>query len=254
MLIALDIGNSSIKIGFFARRTIFIEEIATQPLLPSSRYAALIRHFMREKNMDKIPEGIIISSVVKGYTEALRKALKSLFSVTPLIVDYATKTGIRLDIPNPEGLGADRIANIVAADALYGCPVAVIDFGTATTISVVGRASNYIGGAILPGIRLMNESLAKGTSRLSKVRIGQSGAALGTDTSSCIRSGLLFGTAGATERIIGEIERETGLKLQIAITGGYSSLISKYIKRRHRVIPLLTLKGLKIIYKRNTDA
>jgi type III pantothenate kinase len=209
---------------------------------------------MQEKNIDKTPEGIIISSVVQGHTEAFGKTLKRLFSVKPFIVDYTRKTGVRLDIPNPEGLGADRIANIVAADALYRCPVAVIDFGTATTISVVGRDSNYIGGAILPGISLMNESLAKGTSRLSEVQIGPSTKALGTDTSSGIRSGLLFGTAGAAERIIGEIERETGLRLKIAITGGHSGIISNYIKRRHRAIPLLTLKGLRIIYTRNTDA
>jgi type III pantothenate kinase len=254
MLIALDIGNSFVKIGFFAGRTLFIREIATHPLLPSSRYMAFIRDFIKENNMDKTPEGIIISSVVQGHTEAFMKALERLFTVRPFMVDYAIKTGIRLDIPNPEGLGADRIANIVAAEALFKCPVAVVDFGTATTISVVGRASNYIGGAILPGLRLMNESLAQGTSRLSEVQIGAPGAALGTDTYSCIRSGLLFGTAGAVERIIGEIERETGLRLKIAITGGHSGLISKYVKRRHTVIPLLTLKGLKTIYTRNIDA
>jgi type III pantothenate kinase len=254
MLIALDIGNSFIKIGVFAGRAIFIREIPTHPLLPPSRYSAMIRDFMREKNMDKMPEGIIISSVVRGLSESVGKNLGRLFSVKPFIIDYRSKTGIRLDIPNPEGLGSDRIANIVAADAIYKCAVAVVDFGTATTISVVGNASTYIGGAILPGIHLMNESLAKGTSRLSKVEIFPSGAALGIDTSSGIRSGLLFGTAGAVERIIGEIERETGLRLKIALTGGYSGLISRYMKRRHKVIPLLTLQGLRIIYKRNTDA
>lgn len=254
MLIALDIGNSFIKIGFFVKRTLFIREIATHPILPYSRYIALIHDFMREKNMDKTPEGVIISSVVQGHTKALTKTVEKLFFIKPFIVDYSSKTGIKLEIPYPEGLGTDRIANIVAAEALCKSPVAVIDFGTATTISVVGRRSNYIGGAILPGIRLMNEALAKGTSRLSEVQIGLPSAALGTDTYSCIRSGLLYGTAGAAERIIGEIERETGLRLKIAITGGYSGLISNFIKRRHTVIPLLTLKGLKIIYTRNADA
>jgi type III pantothenate kinase len=254
MLIALDIGNSSIKLGFFTKKDLFVQEIATHPLLPSSRYAALIRRCMREKNMDKTAEGIIISSVVQGHTEALGKTLKRLFSVKPFIVNHTVKTGIRLDIPNPEGLGSDRIANAVAADALYKCPVAVIDFGTATTISVIGKVANYVGGAILPGIRLMNESLAKGTFRLSEVAVRPSSVALGTDTSSGILSGLLYGTAGAVERIIGEIEKETGLRLKIAVTGGYSKLISKYIKRKHKVIPLLTLKGLRIIYTRNTDA
>jgi type III pantothenate kinase len=254
MLIALDIGNSSIKLGFFIKRGLLVRAIATHPLLSSSRYSALIRHFLREKNIDKTPEGIIISSVVPGHTEALRKTLKRLFSVEPLILDHTSKTGISLNILKPEELGSDRIANAVAAEELYKCPVAVIDCGTATTISVVGKDANYIGGAILPGIRLMNESLAKGTAILSEVQISPSRAALGIDTSSSIRSGLLYGTAGAVERILSEIERETGLGLQIAMTGGYSGLISQYIKRKHKVIPLLTLKGLRIIYTRNSDA
>jgi len=227
---------------------------ATHPLLSLSRYSALIQHFLREKNIDKTPKGIIISSVVPGHTEALRKTLKRLFSVEPLIVDHTSKTGIRLDIPKPEELGSDRIANAVAAEELYKCPVAVIDCGTATTISVVGKDANYIGGAILPGIRLMNESLAKGTAGLSEIQISPSRAALGIDTSACIRSGLLYGTAGGVERILSEIERETGLRLKIAMTGGHSGCISKCMTRKHKVIPHLTLEGLRIIYTRNTDA
>jgi type III pantothenate kinase len=254
MLIALDIGNSSIKLCFFRAKGLFVLKIATQPLLSSSRYAALIRRCMKEKNIDKIPEGIIISSVVEGHTEALGNAMKRLFSVKPLIVDHTSKTGIKLNIQKPEGLGPDRIANAVAAEAWCRSPVAAVDFGTATTISVVGRDATYIGGAILPGVRLMNDSLAKGTSRLTEVQIRSTPSALGTDTSSGIRSGLLFGSAGAVERIIAEIERETGLRLKIAMTGGYSRLISKYMKRKHSLIPLLTLQGLRIIYTRNTDA
>lgn len=254
MLIAFDIGNSSIKLGLFTQKEQFVHELTTHPRLSVSRYSAWILHCMREKNMDKEAEGIIISSVVPGHTEILGKAIKRLFSVKPIVVDYTSRTGILLDIPNPEGLGADRIANVVAAEALYRCPVAVIDCGTATTISVVGGDRNYIGGAILPGIRLMNESLAKGAFRLSEVKISTPTAALGIDTAACIRSGLLYGTAGAVERIIKEIERETKLKLKIVLTGGFSRLVSYCMKRRHKVIPLLTLKGLKIIHSRITDA
>jgi type III pantothenate kinase len=209
---------------------------------------------MREKNMDKKPEGIIISSVVEGHTEALANVMERLFSITPLIVDHKTKTGIKLNVRKPEKLGTDRIANVVAAEAWCRSPVAAVDFGTATTISILGHDATYIGGSILPGVRLMNESLAKGTSCLPEVKIRPAASALGTDTNSGIRSGLLFGTAGAVERIIAEIERETGLRLKIAVTGGYSRIISKYMKRKHTLIPLLTLQGLKIIYTRNTDA
>lgn len=254
MLIAIDIGNSLIKCGFFKKRSLIVQEIESNPLFTASHYAALIRGFMREKNMDKTPEGIIISSVVRGRAEEFSKMLKRQFSVRPFILDYTKKTGIRLDVLKPEQLGTDRLANIVAAQALCKCPVAVVDFGTATTISVAGEFSNYMGGAILPGIRLMNKSLAMGTSRLSEVRIVASVNALGNDTASAIRSGLLFGTAGAVERIIGEIEEETGLRLKIFLTGGCGRFLTPYVKRPHRFIPYLTLHGLKIVFIRNTDA
>jgi type III pantothenate kinase len=206
---------------------------------------------MREKNIDKMPKGIIISSVVKGRSEALTKALKGLFPVQPVTVDHTQKTGIRLDIPKPDELGTDRLANIVAAHALCKCPVAVIDFGTATTISVAGNAANFMGGSILPGIRMMNKALAKGTSRLSEVTIGASVPALGIDTASGIRSGLLIGTAGAVEKIVRQIEAETGLRLKTVLTGGYGGLVSRFMKRRHRLIPYLTLQGLRIMYIRD---
>ncbi len=254
MLIGLDIGNSSIKIGYFVRKDPFVQEIPTHPRLPAARYSELLRRFMRGENIDKMPEGIILSSVVPGRTEPLLGALRRLFSAEPLMVDHTSLTGIKLDIPNPEELGADRIANAVAAEAIYKCPVAVVDAGTATTISVVGKKANYIGGAILPGVRLMNESLAKGAARLTEARLSTPPAALGRNTDACIISGLLYGTAGAVEKIIGVIETETGLKLKIALTGGFSGLISNCMKRKHRTIPLLTLKGLRIIHARNSDA
>lgn len=254
MLIALDIGNSSINIGFFTEKGLFVKRIATYPSLSSSQYESFINAFIKEKNMDKTPKGIIISSVVPGRTEAMRKTLKRMFSVEPLLVNCRIHTGIRLNIPMPEELGSDRIANIVAAYEICKCPSAVIDFGTATTISVVGKNADYIGGAIMPGIRLMNESLAKGTSRLSEVEISSPGSALGIDTVKCIQAGLLYGTAGAVERLLREIEREAGFRAKVITTGGHSGLISPLLKRKHKVIPHLTLEGLRILYTKNADA
>lgn len=251
MLIALDIGNSSKKLGFFEGRDLSVCEIETHPLRSEDSYREWIRRCMREKKVDKSPEGIIISSVVPGHTGVLARALGGLFSVQPLVVDHSVKTGLRLDVPHPQGVGADRIANAVAADELFRCPVAVVDFGTATTISVVGRESNYIGGAIVPGIHMMNESLAHGTAQLTEVRMTSPPAALGTDTEACIMSGLFFGTAGAVERIVCEIERETGLTLRIVTTGGNSGLMARFLRREHAVIPYLTLMGLRVIFTRN---
>lgn len=132
--------------------------------------------------------------------------------------------------------------------------MAAVDCGTATTVSVVGANAAYVGGAILPGIRLMSEALAKGASQLSKVPVTPPKSALGSNTEDCIRSGIFYGTAGGLERILGEIENETGSEITVVLTGGYGGLLSPFLKRAHRVFHNLTLEGLRLIYTRNKDA
>jgi type III pantothenate kinase len=182
------------------------------------------------------------------------KVLKMLTSSEPLVVRWTLKTGLEFSIPNPEELGSDRIANAVAAYESYQSPVAAVDFGTASTVTVVNRDAHYIGGVILPGIRLMNTSLAKGTSRLQEALLAPPESALGIDTAHCIQSGLFYGTAGAVERVLCEIEKEHGFALKVVVTGGFGELLSGFLQRKHDVRPHLTLEGLKLIYMRNTDA
>jgi len=253
MLIALDIGNSSIKIGFFSESGLSVQKIDTHPLLTPLKYSALLNRFIKENNIDKSPEGIIISSVVPGHTGALKKALKNLISAEPLIMGPDVATGIRFRVPNPGELGPDRIANVAAAYELFKRPAAAVDFGTATTISVVGEDGEYIGGVIMPGVFLLNNALASGASKLSRVPLKPPDAALGTDTTKCIQAGLFYGTAGAVERLLLEIEKESGLRLEVVVTGGYGILLSKFLKKKHEVRPHLTLEGLKMIYTRNKD-
>ena len=253
MLIAIDIGNSSINIGYFTETDLFVQKMNTSPLRSPSQYGLLFSQFMKEKNIDKRPEGSIISSVVSGHTKVFVKALKTLTSSEPLVVRWTLKTGLEFAIPNPEALGSDRIANAVAAYESK-TPVAAVDFGTASTITVVSRDARYIGGVILPGIRLMNASLAKGTSQLQEAPLVPPASALGIDTAHCIQSGLFYGTAGAVERILCEIEKENGFKLHVVVSGGFGELLSGFLQRKHDLRPHLTLEGLKLIYRRNTDA
>jgi type III pantothenate kinase len=209
--------------------------------------------FMKENNIEKSGCNGIISSVVASHTEVFVKALEGFSEsgdASVLIVSH-TMSGTGFRISNPQELGTDRIANAVAAFALVGKPGAVIDFGTATTITVVDEDGNYTGGAIMPGIGLMNESLAAKTSKLAAVDVKAPKTALGADTAGCILSGLLFGTAGAVERIVGEIEKETGLTYEVVLTGGHALLIDAFIRRPHFLKPHLTLEGLKILYEKN---
>ncbi len=254
MLLALDIGNSLINIGLFTHEGLCVHKLTTHPLKKAKKYASTFREFFPEISVERSAFGVIISSVVEGHTEVLAEACERLMPEDLIIVNAEIVTGLILDIPRPEELGTDRIANAVAAYDLCRSPVAVLDFGTATTISVVGENANYIGGAIMPGLSLMNKSLAKGTSKLPVVSLSQPEAALGKDTFKCIQSGLFYGTAGAVERLLKEIEKEIGFSLKVVVTGGYGEIASRFLTREYIFNPALTLEGLKIIFMRNKGA
>lgn len=253
-LIAVDIGNSSINIGFFSNQGLSVHRITNSFRKSTEEYIAEIKIFLEKNLAEKSAEGVIISSVAPGLTPLLREALRGLISKEPLVVNYKMNTGLSFSIDNPEKLGADRIANAVAAYEHYGSATIVVDFGTATAVSVVDKDARFLGGAILPGVGLMSESLAKGTAQLPEVNIGSHPSALGTETARCIQSGLLYGTAGAVERIIDEIKKEAGLEFKVIITGGYANLISSFLRIQYEFLPYLTLEGLKILYLKNENA
>ena len=252
--IAVDIGNSSIHIGIFPRDRFFVLSIDTHPVQTSENYQTIIRQFIQETSPEQTCTGSIISSVVPSLTSVMREALGNFSATGPMVVDSHMKTGLSYHIPDPEKLGADRIANAVAAYEKYHAPVAVSDFGTATTLSIVGDQAGFLGGAIIPGIRLMNESLNRGTDLLPAVPLAVPETPLGTDTVRCIQAGLFYGTAGAVERILDETERERGIALKFIITGGFAESISPFLNREHEHVPSLTFDGLQILYERNRDA
>jgi len=254
MLLALDIGNSLINIGVFKHEDIYVKKLKTYPLNSPEKYASKLREFFPEISVERDALGVIISSVVEGHTEVLAEACKQLMPEDLIVLTFKTVKNIIFDIPRPEEVGTDRIANAVAAYEICKGPVAALDFGTATTISVIGKNANYIGGTIMPGVGLMNEALSKGTSKLSMISLRLPKVALGTDTSQCIQSGLFYGTAGAVERLLHEMEEEIGFGLKLVVTGGYGGLVSKLLSREHILDQNLTLKGLKMIFMRNKGA
>jgi len=255
MLIAIDIGNSSINIGYFTDKGLLTQKTATHPLRDVQEYRLILNDFLAQNNIEKKHISCIISSVVAGHTAVIEAALSGLAgNPDVLIVGHNMDTGLRYKISNPEKLGADRIAGVAGACGFYKPPVAVVDCGTATTITAVDPDFNIIGGAIMPGLGLMNDALGKGTSGLQKIELMQPGPALGKDTEGCIRSGLFYGSAGAVERILSEIEGETGYGFTVVVTGGYGPLLAEFIKRAHEINPHLILEGLKILYDKNRHA
>lgn len=260
MLLAIDIGNSSINIGLFDGSDIIGKlTLHTYPIRTVQAYRSEIKDFFSKKTGKSIQPhvGAIISSVVPELTDILNNSLKGLSRKEPLRFDASLDTGLTLDVEKPGEIGTDRIANAVAAREIVAPSALVVDFGTATTISAV-KDSVFIGGTILPGIGLMADALYRGTSRLPLVDITSEMSSLdssipaaGKNTIKCIISGIIYGTAGAVERLITEIETNEGCNFKVVITGGYSSLIARFLKRDSYLEPDLTLYGLRLLFERN---
>jgi type III pantothenate kinase len=178
--------------------------------------------------------------------------VKKSFDVDPINVDHNIKTGLKFLINNAGDLGADRIANTVAAHRLYKGNVIVVDFGTATTFCVVTEKGEYRGGAIMPGIAMSAYSLAEKTARLPLVELKAPDTILGKSTEDNILTGIILGHAGAVERIINEIKMDTGKDITVLATGGLVESVKSYIKAIDYVDPLLTLEGLRFIYELNS--
>lgn len=257
MLITIDVGNSSINIGYFIDSGLLVQKMPTHPLRNVDEYRKIMRDFLEQNHLEKTILNCIISSVVTSHTAVLIEAAEKLSENKDndvIILSHQMDTGLNLRIKAPEELGTDRLADAAGAYAVYQEPVAVIAFGSATTITAVGKNADFIGGSIMPGIGLMNDVLAQRTSKLTKVSLEHPVPALGTDTAECIRSGLLIGTAGAVERVLEEIEKEAGYTFRVVITGGYANLMDTLIKRPHDVNVFLTHEGLREIYGKNRPA
>lgn len=252
--IAIDIGNSSINIGFFCRDKLYVQKTDTYPLLSALEYSGLLNNFIGENSIDKTFNGAIISSVVPKHTNILKEACREICKNEPLILTHDMETGIKIQVMDPYKLGTDRIAGCSGACFLFSAPVAVVDFGTATTVNFVCEGNVFKGGAILPGVRLMKNSLSSDTAQLPEIELEKPLSAVGKDTKESIVSGIIYGTAGAIEKIILEAEKNVGVKFKVIVTGGNAELVKPFIKHIDFFEPNLVLKGLEFIYKRNINA
>ena len=252
MLLLIDIGNTSTTIGIYKEGV--ISDILRLSTVKGKRgikeYSYILKGVILEHSI-KAPEGAVICSVVPEVTALFAGAIKKEFGIELLNVDHVMKTGLKFRIKAPGDLGPDRIANAVAAHRLYKGPLIVVDFGTATTFCVVTARSEYKGGAIMPGLALAAGSLASATSKLPRVELKRPSRVLGRDTNENILSGIVYGHAGAVERIISGIRKETGGASTVVATGGLSGLIAPHLKVIDHLNPLLTLEGLRFIYELN---
>lgn len=252
MILLIDIGNSRTTIGLNDKD---VREVSSMRTLPISRDAEayyLLLKGLPVGRRGRRPEGAIICSVVPDVTPAVVKSVRGVFRIKPLVVHHRLKTGLNIKMEEPGKLGADRIATAVGARHLYGGDLIIIDFGTATTFCFVSAKGEYRNGAIMPGVGTSAAVLSEKTSQLPLVRPGPPSTIMGGKTEDNILTGIVLGHAGAVERIVKEMKKETRSGVRIVATGGYADLVSPYISKVRHVNRLLTLEGLNIIYGLNS--
>ena len=253
MILTLDVGNTNITCGIFEGEDLRASfRITTKLPRTSDEYGMMLCN-MIEKNEIAVSEikDVIICSVVPNVMHSLQGGVIKYLHITPLIVEAGIKTGIRIVTPNPQQIGADRIVDAVAAYEIYGGPVLVIDYGTATTYDLVDESGAFLGGITAPGIRISAKALWEDAAKLPEIEIKKPEKVLGRDTISSMQSGLVYGQIGQTEYIIKRVKEEMGLEnMKVVATGGLGRIIANETDAIDVYDPTLTLKGIHIVYKK----
>lgn len=254
MLLTIDVGNTHTCIGAFEGDELRHEwRIASERQKTEDEIGLTVLHFLEQVNV-KISdiEGIVIGSVVPVLTEVLFKMSKKYFSTKTVVVNGRINWGIDVIVDNPAEVGADRIADGLAAYEMFGGPVIVVDFGTGTTFDYITEDGEYAGGVIAPGIGICIEALFTKAAKLSKTEYVQPPHVVGTNTTHSMQSGFYYGFAGQVDGILGKMIEEIGRDdIKVVATGGLGRLVERESRYIDTVEPHLTLYGLKMLYERN---
>ena len=254
MLLVIDVGNTNITIGLYEGKGIKCHfRMTTQLPRTSDEYGIMLTELIEHHGFGVGDvSGVIIASVVPNVMYSLTSSIVKYFNTEPLIVGPGTKTGIRIDTTNPREIGPDRIVDAVAAYEIYGGPILVLDFGTATTYDLVTEEGHFVAGITAPGIRISAKALWEGTAKLPEIEIVKPVSILAQDTITSMQAGLMFGQIGQTEYIIRQVKKEAGLKdMKVVATGGLGRIISDETDLIDEYNADLTLEGLRIIYGKN---
>ena len=253
MLLAIDIGNTAITIGVFNGESLRAHwSIATDVENLVDEYAILLLNLLHTEELEsKDIDEAILGSVVPSLTPVFQNVCRRYFKVTPLVVDPGVKTGLRILYDSPRDVGADRVIDAVAAIKLYGPPLIVVDFGTATVFDAISKDGDYVGGAIAPGIGIAMEALFERTAKLPRIELERPKTAIGKTTVTAMQSGIVFGYVGLIEGIVARMKAELEGEPKVVATGGLAALIAKETPVIQIVNQDLTLVGLRLIWERN---
>ncbi len=254
MLLVIDVGNTNITLGVFKGKELSgTFRMTTKLPRTSDEYGITLkelveRHGIRSGDID----AVIVASVVPDIMHSLGSALIKYFGIKPMVVSAGIKTGIRIVTENPKQVGADRIVDAVAAYTLYGGPVIVIDFGTATTYDIVGADGTFEGAVIAPGIRISAHAMTEQAAMLPAIEIKKPDSIIAKETVASMQAGLVFGQIGQTEYIVKKIKEESGYAhAKVVASGGLGKMIAAETDVIDIYDSQLTLKGLRFIYEKN---
>ncbi|MCA0151235.1 MULTISPECIES: type III pantothenate kinase [Bacillaceae] len=255
MIFVMDVGNTNIVFGVYENDHLkYHWRAETNRHKTEDEFGMLVKNLFEHVNLtfEEI-DGIIISSVVPPIMFSLERMCEKYFHITPLVVGPGIKTGLNIKYENPREVGADRIVNAVAGIHEYGGPLIIVDFGTATTYCYINEERQYMGGAIAPGIGISTEALYSKAAKLPRIEIARPEQIIGKNTVTAMQAGILYGYVGQVEGIVQRMKAQSKKEPTVIATGGLATLISKESNSIDVVDPFLTLKGLKLIYKRNMN-
>lgn len=254
MILAIDIGNTYIVVGCIRdEEIVFAERLHTDGTKSELEYAISIKTVLELYGIDRTKlDGGILSSVVPPLTNVIRRAAEKVTGREVLVVGPGVKTGLDIRIDNPAQLGPDLVVEAAAAAEEYPCPLVIVDMGTATTFTVVNEKKQVLGGMIMPGVNVALDSLISRTSQLPKISLEPPEKLIASNTVDCMKSGVLFGNAACVDGVLDRIQEEFEVPLTAVATGGMAKYIIPYCRTKIEMDDGLILKGLKLIYRRNS--
>ena len=253
MLLAIDIGNTNIVLGCIRDdQILFDARIATDRARTSDQYGVEIKNMIEAFGVPTAEiSDCIISSVVPPVFHSVRTGVKKVIAREPITVSHTMKTGLELCVDRPEQVGADRIVIAAAALQEHSAPLILIDMGTATTMEVLEPENRYMGGVIIPGVRISLDALTGRTAQLPGISLDRPGSVVSTNTVDCMRSGIMYGAASMLDGMIERIAEERGMDFSVIATGGIAQFIVPLCRHRILLEKDLLMRGLNVLYRLN---
>jgi type III pantothenate kinase len=251
MLLVMDVGNTNTLLGVFdGRRLVVSWRLTSRREQTGDEYGIFIQTLLRSRGIEPGQiTAVAISNVVPPIQQALEWMCEKYFGVAPFNVEPGVNVRMPLQVENPREVGPDRIVSCVGAVALYGAPVIVVGFGTATTFSCVNSRGEFVGGAIAPGIAIASEALISRAARLFRVELVRPKEAIGRNTVTNIQSGIVYGYAGLVDGLVERMRAEMEGNPTVVATGGLAGLVHEVARTIQHVNPDLSLEGLRRIWE-----